>query len=79
MMHLTLAFADADHARAGMRFVARGAALARVTFAQDGDGSRMSIVELDCPTTEAVRVRTLVLGVRGMVVAESREATPALA
>ena len=73
MIRMTLAFASAAHARGSLAFIARSAVpFDQVSPIAEGDASSFARVDVMVQATDRARLLTLVTGMHGMHVAESR-------
>jgi len=79
MTRITVAFASLDHARAALRFLARSSVVAGVSAIRGGSGAELAVVDVDARSADADRLRTLLAGAHGLIVAEATWEVPAIA
>jgi hypothetical protein len=76
MVRLTVAFADVDHARLAVRFLAGSSLHITATQRPTNDDTDMALVDVEIPNHERSRLETLIAGVHGLLIDDPREARP---
>jgi hypothetical protein len=70
MIRLTVAFADREHARVAVRFLAGSSLSVTAVERPINDDADLALVDIQIPDQELTRLETLIAGAHGIVIRE---------